>query len=161
MPFRSGLRAPPVTLARLERGEIVHHPAERLFQGRRAIVIGVPGAFTPVCTHEHIPAFVASAPRLRAAGFDLIACICPNDPWTTAAWANALDPDGKIMFLSDGNLDWARALKVSFFDKENFLGERSRRYRMTLRHAVIEKLVVEDSPLALTCTGVEDVLEVA
>lgn len=157
-PARVGRRVPDVALGELRDGEIATVRTEALFLGVRAVVVGVPGAFTPVCTKHHLPDFIASAPKLRAAGFSLIACIAPNDPWTLARWAQDVDPGGVIRFLSDGNLAFTRALGLSARGDGLFLGERSQRYVMTLNGAVIEKLRVEDDIVNLFCTGADTVM---
>lgn len=152
-----GKRVPPVTLGTLVGDEIVARPLERLLLGRRAVIIGVPGAFTPVCTEHHVPGLIASADRLLAGGIGLLICITPNDPWTTAAWARTIDPDHKLLFLSDGNLALSNALGATIRDTKHFMGQRNRRYLMQTRDAVIERLTIETSPLALTCTRAQDV----
>ncbi len=132
--------------------------AEALFAGRRAILIGLPGAFTPACSGKHVPDFVQQAPRLKASGFDLIACVAANDPWTLEAWSRELDPDRQLVFLSDGNLEFARKTGLTRFDPDQFLGERCRRFMMILNGAVVEKLSVETELAAITCTRSVDVL---
>lgn len=72
MTITVGHRVPPARLAEISGGEISEIGTEDLFSGRRAVMIGVPGAFTPVCTDKHLPDFVAGADRLKRAGFDLI-----------------------------------------------------------------------------------------
>lgn len=157
-PIRVGDRIPPAFLGALEDGALRTVATEPLFLGRRAIVLGVPGAFTPTCTLQHVPDFVANAERLREAGFSLIACLAPNDPWVLRDWASRVDPHGRILFLSDGNLDLSRRMGLTDVDRENYLGERCRRFLMVLRDAVVEKLNVEKGTLAVSCTGVRDAL---
>src|SRR3954468_11018588 len=91
----TGSMLPSVILGRLAPASDLIEPVSLTFllQGRRAVLFGVPGAFTPVCTREHIPGFVEHADRLRRAGVDDVICIAPNDPWTMEAWSVALDPD--------------------------------------------------------------------
>lgn len=122
----------------------------------RSILVGVPGAFTPVCSQEHVPDFVANADRLRANGFEHIVCVVANDPFVMAAWAAQVDPKGKITFLSDGNLDLANKLGVKIREPDLFLGQRAQRYLLTARGGVIERLTVENSILAITCTRARD-----
>ena len=155
---RVGLRVPDVPLGQLSHGtlDVVHTHA--LFAGRRAIVIGIPGAFTPICEGEHLPGFIANAAKLKQAGFDMICCIAPNDPWVLSRWAQEVDPGGAIRFLSDGNLAFARALGLNGREDGFFLGERSRRYVMTLDRAVIQKLRVDDDILRLNCTTADAVM---
>jgi peroxiredoxin len=147
-----GQRVPPVRLGRLRMGEIESVSLERLVAGRKALVLGVPGAFPPVCTSQHIPELVATSDKLRASGIDRIFCLATNDPWTLQHWAAQLDPDGKIEFLSDGNLEFGRAMGLTIREPDYFLGERTSRFLMVTEDAVIRHLVVEPNSLALTCT---------
>lgn len=157
-PIRVGQRIPPAFLGALHDGQVRRVATEPLFLGRRAILLGVPGAFTPVCTTRHVPDFVANADRLRESGYSLIACMAPNDPWVLRDWSRKVDPEGKIMFLSDGNLEFARRLGLTDMDHDNYLGERCRRFLMVLKDAVVEKLNVESGTIAMTCTGARDAL---
>ena len=153
-----GQRIPAAALAELHDGELKVVRTERLFAGKRAIVMGMPGAFSPTCAQKHLPDFIGAADRLRAAGFQILACVTPNDPWVMERWAQDVDPKGKIRFLSDGNLDLTRKLGLSVRADDYHLGERSARYTMILRDAVIEKLSVENAIEDFACTTTDAVL---
>jgi 2-Cys peroxiredoxin 5 len=155
--YEVGDRAPDVTLAQMSFGELRMVRLQALLAGQRAIIIGIPGAFTPVCTQRHIPDFVLNSETFRQKGFGVIACVTPNDPWTNEAWSRVVDPQGKITFLSDGNLDLARALRVTTTERELFIGERSTRYMLLTRNAMVERLVIEPQVNMLSCTRSEDV----
>jgi peroxiredoxin len=156
----SGLPIPDVQLGALENDAVVFLPARSLFAGRRAIVIGVPGAFTPVCTRQHVPDFVKNAGTLRASGFDFLACIAPNDPFVLKMWARDVDPQGKLRFLSDGNLDWTNALGLGSLERKLCLGQRSQRYMLVVENGQIARAKIEPSVLDFSCTGAQHVLPV-
>ena len=160
MPLRArpGQRIPYAALAELHDGEISLTHTEQLFAGRSAVVMGMPGAFTPVCSQQHLPNFIGSAERLKAAGYQMLICICPNDPWVIEAWARQIDPQRRIRFLSDGNLELTRKLGLVSRVEGYHLGDRSERYTMILRDAVIEKLAVEQDILQFSCTTSDAVL---
>lgn len=157
MTVTVGHRIPPARLAEIRNGEISEIGTEELFSGRRAVMIGVPGAFTPVCTDKHLPDFVAGADRLRRAGFDLIVCLAANDPWTVGSWAALVDPNRKIRFLSDGNLDFSRSLGLTDVRRDLYLGERTSRFLMILDSAIVQRLAVEPFAEHLTRTRCSDV----
>lgn len=153
-----GDRIPQAALGRLVHGVVRHVFLDEFLAGRRAVVVGIPGAFTPVCTCEHIPDLLASVDRLRVAGMDEVICIAPNDPWSVEAWAERVDPAGKLTFLSDGNLSFARAVGVTMIDHQHMLGETSARYMMIVSNGFVRRLNVEPHVNKLTCTRAQDVV---
>lgn len=156
--IRTGERVPPIRLARLEDDDLATYDLERLLAGRRAVLVGVPGAWTPTCSRQHLPDFVANAPSLKRSGFDLLICVSGNDPWVMRDWSKWLDPDGEMMFLSDGNLELGRSAGLVQPLTEHYMGERLARFVLVTRNAVVERVNVEPSSATLTCTRSQDVL---
>jgi 2-Cys peroxiredoxin 5 len=154
----AGDRIPQAQLGRLVDGVVRQDTLPDLLQGRRAVVVGIPGAFTPVCTCEHLPDLLANVERLRGAGIHHVICVAPNDPWALDAWAERVDPAGKLLFLSDGNLSLARALGVNVVDHKDMLGETSARYMMIAGGGLVHRLTVEPNLMKLTCTRAKDVV---
>ena len=157
MTISVGQRIPQAWLAEINDSKIVEVATETLFAGRRAVMIGVPGAFTPICTEKHLPDFVAGAEKLKVAGYDTIICLAANDPWTVKSWADTVDPLRKIRFLSDGNLDFSRKLGLTEVRRDLYLGERTSRFLMILENAVIQRLTVEPFIEHLTRTRCDDI----
>lgn len=149
---------PQAMLGRMIDGAMYTVELHELIAGRRVVIAGVPGAFTPVCTCRHIPDILENATRLRAAGYDLIACVVPNSPWAVAAWAAEVDPAGVMTFLSDGNLTLARALGVTVSAPELLLGETSARYLLATDNGIVRRLNVEAKITNVDCTRARDVL---
>lgn len=150
--IQPGARLPDVDLAYLVGGELRTTRPDNVFAGVRAILIGLPGAFTPVCHGKHLPDFVAAWPKLMASGFDLVAWISPNDPWTQEVWASTIDPENRLRRFSDGNLAFARAAGLTCRADDLFMGERCERYSMVLKNAVVERLSVEPHYATFSCT---------
>lgn len=154
-----GQPVPRVHLGQDVDGHLIARPASEFLAKGRAFVAGAPGAFTPICSLRHIPNLVRNADNLKAAGVDALYCIVTSDPFSVAAWARIVDPLGKIRFLSDGNLQFARSLGLTSREESLFMGERSMRYALTVRDGVIQSGNVECSVLDFSCTSVEHVLE--
>lgn len=148
-----GLMMPAVPLCELVNDELVTTNAAELCANVRAVVLGVPGAFTPVCTHHHVPEFIANAEGLRALGYNALICIAPDAPWAVQRWAKDVDPQGAIRFLSDGNLEFARKFGLTTRIEDLFLGECSKRYLMTVNEGAIERIRVERRVTDITCTS--------
>jgi peroxiredoxin len=156
----AGSRVPDVQLASLDGdGAIRAVAAPDLFAYGRALVLGIPGAFTPICTKQHIPDFIQNADRLTAVGYSHLICIAPNDPFVLDAWSRTLDPGRKIEFLSDGNLDFIRILHLEAPNRALFMGRCSQRYLMIVEDGVILRLRVEEDMLKYSCTRAADALE--
>jgi len=156
-----GARVPNVKLGYLVQGEVTAISTDELFAGGKTVVLGIPGAFTPVCTRQHVPDFVANADEIIASGYGQVLCIAPNDPFVLDAWRSQVDPQSKIRFLSDGNLDFASALGLSETQDDLFLGKRSKRYMLIISDRTIQRVRVETSILTYACTRASDVLELA
>lgn len=157
---RAGQRLPNTRLAEIVGTELTTIETDNLLSGQRSILIGIPGAFTPTCSERHIPQFVTAADSLKAAGYGLIACIMPNDPWVVKKFAQVVDPAGKLRLLSDGNLELVRKCGLTTLEEAYFMGLRSARYVLTVNNAVVERVNVDPTILSMSCTGVRDVLEV-
>jgi len=152
-----GSRVPDVRLGYCVNGEIHRCHAAEIFAGTRAIVIGVPGAFTPVCSRQHLPDYVENAASLRASGFDQLICIAANDPFVVERWALSIDPQGRLRFLSAGNLDFATALGLQMVNREMFMAGRSERYLMVVDKGLITHIRVEPNIHTYSCTRTKDV----
>lgn len=46
-----------------------------VFKGKRVVLLGVPGAFTPVCTNKHVPSFVDNQSAWKEHKVDSIVCV--------------------------------------------------------------------------------------
>lgn len=154
-----GRRIPDVALAYMDSGDVRTIDAEAVFANEWAVAIGVPGAFTPICTKQHLPDFIRSAAQLKKNGFSKLVCLTANDPFVVDEWARRLDPEGEIRFLSDGNLAFARALGLSAKMPSLFLGERSERFMMIVQDGIIEHFRIEPNVLTFSCTRAEDALQ--
>ena len=78
-PVAVGDQVPSVTLFEDSPGGKVE--LESLCAGKKVVMFGVPGAFTPGCSKTHLPGYVAAAADLKAGGVDEICCVSVNDPF--------------------------------------------------------------------------------
>ncbi len=120
--------------------------SDDLFKGKKAILFAVPGAFTPTCNNQHLPGFLHHAADFKAKGVDVIACTSVNDVFVLDAWSKATGSKGTIVFLADGNGDFAKAVGLDLDGAPIGFGVRSKRYAMLLEDGVVKVLHVEDSP---------------
>ena len=116
---------------------------EDLTRGKKVVIFGLPGAFTPTCSAKHVPGYLANAEQLKAKGVDEVACISVNDAFVMGAWARDLHSDGKVRMLADGSGDFTRALGLEFDLTARGMGVRSQRYSMLVDDGVVKALNVE------------------
>lgn len=156
MTIQPGDRIPEITLKLIREGvETVDTPT--LFEGRKVVLFGVPGAFTPTCSEKHLPGFVQHFGDFRSRGINVY-CVSVNDPFVMQAWGNSLGvPDGLEM-LADGNGDLARALGLEMDASGYGMGLRSRRYALYAEDGVVKHVWVE-SPGEFKVSSAEHVLE--
>ena len=130
-----------------------------IFGGKKVVLFGVPGAFTPTCTMNHLPGFLTYNDEIRAKGVDTIAVVAVNDIHVMGAWEKATDAGGKITFLSDGNGEFTKAIGLDIDLSVAGLGTRSKRFSMIVEDGVVKTLNVEDSPGKAEVSGAARILE--
>ena len=113
-----------------------------LLRGRTVVLFGLPGAFTPTCSSQHLPRYEELEPTLRDAGVDEVVCISVNDSFVMQAWGESQRIE-RVSLLADGNAELTDALGMAVDKRELGFGRRSWRYSMLVRDSVIEHAFVE------------------
>lgn len=111
--------------------------------GKTVAVFALPGAFTPTCSAQHVPGYVAKAGDLAAAGVDEIWCISVNDAFVMGAWGRDQKTAGKVRMMADGSADFAKAAGLTLDLGARGMGLRSQRYSMLVKDGVVRTLNIE------------------
>jgi glutaredoxin-like protein len=106
------------------------------------VVFALPGAFTPTCSSTHVPRYNQLAPVFRRHGVDAVICISVNDPFVLNEWRSEQKAHN-VTFLPDGNGEFSRGMGMLVAKNDLGFGERSWRYSMLVKDAVIEKMFIE------------------
>ncbi len=144
MAIAIGSRLPEVTFKVVTPSGPGNKTTGEIFSGKCVVLFAVPGAFTPTCHNNHLPGFLENLDTFKAKGVDLVACTAVNDAFVLDAWATATGAQGKILFLADGNGDFAKAIGLDLDASGNGLGLRSQRYAMLVEDGVVKALNVEE-----------------
>ena len=128
---------------------------DQIFAGKKVVLFGVPGAFTPTCSMNHLPGFIEHAEAIKAKGIDTIACTAVNDGHVMKAWSKHSGADGKVLMLADGNGHFAKAIGLSA--EMAGMGLRSKRYSMIVENGVVLQLNVEDKS-GVNVSGADTIL---
>jgi len=147
--IKIGDRVPDATLTEsTEFGEACpvapqKHSAAELAKGKRVVVFGLPGAFTPTCSAKHVPGYLAHLGDLKAKGVDEVWCVSVNDGFVMAAWGRDQHAIGKIRFFGDGSAELTKKLGLEV-DIPG-MGIRCRRFSMFVDNGVVKQVNVEES----------------
>lgn len=155
MPIAIGSKIPSVKFKHIQPdGSTVVLDTAEVFAGKKMILFGLPGAFTPTCHNQHVPSYVARADELRAKGIEGVVCMAIGDHWLMQAWAESLGTGDKVMMLADGNGELTRELGVEVDLTGAMMGIRTRRFVAIVDKGVITSLEVEPAS-GIAVTGAE------
>ena len=147
--IKIGDALPPATLTEsLEFGEacpLSPKPVDvaQATAGKRVVIFGLPGAYTPTCSAKHVPGYVEKLDALKAHGVDEVWCVSVNDGYVMAAWGRDEKAIGKIRMLGDGNGELTKKLGLEVDLTKGGLGIRLQRFSMLLEDGVVKQLNVE------------------
>jgi len=113
--------------------------------GKKIVIFGLPGAYTPTCSAKHVPGYVEHLAELKAKKVDEVWCVALNDGFVMAAWGRDLKATGKVRMLGDGNGELTRKLGLEVDLSKAGLGHRMQRFSMFVDNGVVKQLNVEAS----------------
>ena len=116
---------------------------EDLTKGKKVVLFGLPGAFTPTCSAKHVPGYVANLDKLKAKGVDEVICMSVNDAFVMGAWAKDQKTGGKVRMMGDGSGNYTQALGLEFDLSARGLGKRCQRFSALIDDGVVKTLNVE------------------
>ena len=129
-----------------------------VFAGKKVVLFGLPGAFTPTCSNNHLPGYLENRDAILARGVDTIAVVATNDVHVMGAWARFTGGEGKILYLADGNGDFVRAAGLEVDLAAAGMGHRSKRFSMIVDDGAVTALNVESQP-GVNNSGAAQILE--
>ena len=129
-----------------------------VFSGKKVVLFGVPGAFTPTCSNNHLPGYLENHDAILARGVDTIAVVAVNDHHVMGAWARFSGGEGKLLYLADGNGDFVKAIGLDNDLSGSGMGLRSRRFSMIVDDGKVTALNVETKP-GVNESGAAHILE--
>ena len=141
-----GEKLPAATFKTMTPGGAKDVTTADVFSGKRVVLFGVPGAFTPGCSNTHLPGYLENHDAILARGVDAIAVVAVNDHHVMGAWARSTGGEGKILFLADGNGDFAKAAGLDGDMSAAGMGLRNKRFSMIVDDGKVTALNVEPKP---------------
>jgi len=155
MALEVGATIPDVKLKTVTEAGQQEVSTGELFKGKKAVVFGVPGAFTPTCSAKHLPGYVAQYADLKGKGVDLVACVSVNDAFVMEAWGKAHDALGKIVMVADGSGAFTKASGLELDLNGAHMGLRCKRWAAVIDDGVVKSIDVDDKGLVDTACEVQ------
>lgn len=137
--------------------------SKEVFAGKRIVVVGLPGAFTPACSENHLPGYERLHADFERLGVQRIVCVSVNDAFVMFQWAKSRSIE-TILMLPDGNAAFTRRMGMLVDRSGHGMGMRSWRYSMYVDNGVIRKVFAEpdigDNPdgIGVTVSDAETML---
>lgn len=126
-------------------------------KGKRIVLFGLPGAYTPTCSAKHVPGYVEHLNDLKARGVDEVWCVSVNDAYVMAAWGRDQEAIGKVRMLGDGNADLVKKLGLDADLSKSGMGVRARRFSLLIDDGTVKQVNVEE-PGKFEVSNVETML---
>ena len=114
-----------------------------LVKGKTIVIFGLPGAFTPTCSAQHVPGYLRHYEELKRKGVDEIWCFAVNDAFVMGAWGRDQKTEGRIRMMADGAAEYTAKLGLEFDLRAAGLGVRCQRFSMLVQDGVVKKLNLE------------------
>ena len=109
-----------------------------MFENKRVLIFSLPGAFTPTCSVEQLPAFEENYDAIKDMGIDEIYVSSVNDGFVMNAWAKSQDIQ-HVKVIPDGSGNFTRFMGMLIGKNHLGFGNRSWRYMAIINDGVVEK----------------------
>ena len=120
-------------------GSWVDKTTDDLFKNKKIVMFGLPGAFTPTCSGEQLPAYDEAYDKFKALGVDDVYCISVNDAFVMNAWARDLEIKN-VKMIPDGDGVFTMSMGMLVNKPKQGFGMRSWRYSAFIDNRRIKKI---------------------
>ena len=143
-----------------DKFEVQKAGSGELFDGKKIILIGMPGAFSPTCSMKHLPSFINSVKEFNNLGVEEIFCVLVNDVYVAKVWGETTGATkAGIKIITDPLSVLAETLDFEFTVKGTGLLRRLQRFTAVIENKKIEKLYFEKERGVCDITSAETVLK--
>ncbi|KAF3619175.1 Peroxiredoxin-2F, mitochondrial [Capsicum chinense] len=133
-------------------------PLKDIFKGKKVVIFGLPGAYTGVCSMQHVPSYKNNIDKFKAKGIDSVICVAVNDPFVMNGWAEKLQAKEAIEFYGDFDGSFHKSLDLTVDLSAALLGPRSHRWSAYVVDGNVKVLNVEEAPSDFKVSGGDVIL---
>ena len=159
MKLKENDKIPNSEIFILENGEPTKKNIENYLKDKKAVLFGLPGAYTSVCSAKHLPGYVNMYQQYKDKGVDYIICISVNDPFVMNSWGKENNVGSKIIMMGDPFLNFTKAIGAEVDKSGRGLGIRSNRYTMLIDDMKVIKLQEEKDTGSCEISAAENFLK--
>ena len=159
MKLKENENLPSEDIFVLENGEPTKKNITEYTKGKKAIIFGLPGAYTSVCSAKHLPGYVKNIDAFKNKGIDHVICMSVNDPFVMSAWGKEHNVGDKIVMAGDPFLTFTKSIGADVDKSARGLGIRSNRYTMLVEDGQVTKLQEEEDTGACEISAAENFLD--
>ena len=159
MKIKEGEKIPSIDFFYINEGGSKKIKSTDLLKDHKAIIIGVPGAFTKVCSAKHLPGYVNNFEQAKKKGVTKIICVSVNDPNVMKAWGENQNVGNKVFMAADPYCEFTKSIGAEIDRTEKGLGMRSARYTMLVENNVIRNIKLEEDTSHCEISAAENFLE--
>ena len=159
MKLKENENVPNSEIFVLENGEPTKKNIEVFLKSKKAVIFGLPGAYTSVCSAKHLPGYINLYQQFKDKGIDYIICVSVNDPFVMNAWGKENNVGDKIIMMGDPFLKFTKAIGAEVDKSGRGLGVRSNRYTMLVDNMKVIKLQEEKDTGSCEISAAENFLK--
>ena len=159
MKLKENDNVPNTEIFVLENGEPSKKNIEELLKGKKAIIFGLPGAYTSVCSAKHLPGYVNNFEAAKQKGITKIICVSVNDPNVMKAWGDSQKVEDKIFMAADPYCEFTKLIGADIDRFDRGQGTRSARYTMLVENNIATKIKAEEDTATCEMSAAENFLD--
>ena len=116
---------------------------KELFDDKKIIFVGVPGAFTTTCSLEQLPGFIQNKDNFFSKGIEKIIFMSVNDPFVISEWSKSHNEED-ILFIGDSSGEFASKTGLKMDLSVIGLGTRLSRFEMLVDNGQVKLIFDEE-----------------
>ena len=160
MKIKVGEKIPTIDFFHIDNsGAVKKVKSTELLAKQKAILIGVPGAFTKVCSAKHLPGYVNNYEEAKNKGVTKIICVSVNDPNVMKAWGDSQKVEDKIFMAADPYCEFTKSIGAEIDRHDRGQGMRSARYTMLIDDNVVKKIQAEEDTATCEISAAQNFLK--
>ena len=160
MIIKIGNEVPNTQIFRMVEGKIQKFFLHDLILKKKIILLGMPGAFTPTCSEEHLPNYINNISNFHSKGIEVI-CLIVNDLYIAELWEKESGArKSGLKIYSDPKSHFAKKTGLIFSAPEIGFVNRLQRFVMLIDDRIIKFINTEEKRGICDLTLSENTLKV-